>query len=444
MGLFQRPVKSCFGTADNFFMKLAMKRWGVFLLIPLILGVSSGGVVELQGYFNARYSANFLKSTRNVKFVMPPGTRGKIEETKQFASGNYGLKVEVLSGKHKGEKVWVYYKPSDPGMKLFENTDAAGEALASADVEKARSAETTRKTEALRVPAAAEKAEEKQVVQELNQQIRDANKKVQETKPCDGCEVAKEQARDTVPNDSAKVVSTFAPRSSSDAPVLRSPTRTVNPFGIRPTRCRTLGTYDSCIFEGDSSEGKFKLRNMGPNKIVSKGEYRIREWSFEYEAGARQDIGISISDSPNATVSHTQESYIMLFPRKTLPHIRVEGNRQIVTLPTGETVTYNAQTREVIGGAFSEDGPMTGGGKILAPAKVSYRGNGVMVRVDRRGEEPRLLANGTATVTKQGKSCKVPVRDLWPNQAQNSPVHFKYFSDSDFDSYLKRKCGFGL
>lgn len=425
-------------------MKLSMKRWGFFLLIPLILGVSSGGVIELEGYFNARYSANFLKTTRNVKFVMPPGTRAKIDETKLFGSGNYGLKVEVLSGKHKGEKVWVYYKPSDPGMKLFANAQASGEALAAAEVEESRSVQATRKTEALRVPAAAEKAEEQQAIQEMNQQIKEANKKVQETKPCDGCEVSKAQSRDTVPNDAGKIVSTFSARPSADGAVIRPPTRTVNPYGIRPTRCRTVGSYDSCTFEGDTSEGKFKIRNQGPNKVVSAGEYRSREWSFEYEAGARQDIGISISDSPNSTISQTQESYIMLFPRKTLPHIRVEGNKQIVTLPTGETVTYNAQTREVIGGAFSEDGPMTSGGRNLSPAKVSYRGNGVMVRVDRRGEEPRLLANGTATVTKQGKSCKVPVRDLWPNQAQNSPVHFKYFSDSDFDSYLQKKCGFGL
>lgn len=427
-------------------MKLAFKKWGLVLLTPLFLGLSSGGIVELEGYFNARYSANFLKTTRNVKFVMPPGTKAKIQETKLFHSGNYGLKVEILAGKKKGQKVWVYYNPSNPGMKLYEKEDSK-ETLAATEVEKAQGVETTRPTEALRVPASAEKAEEKEQAQELTRQIQEGNQRVRKhSVPCDGCEVAKVQARDEKPQEDIQAAPAFAPTTSTEAAVLRAPSRTVNPFGIRPTRCRSAGggTYDSCVFEGDSSEGKFKLLNRGPNRIVSTGESRSRQWSFEYEGNARQDLGFSISDAPSSTISQMQESYIMLFPRKTLPHIRVEGNRQIVTLPTGETVSFNAQTREVVGGVLSEDGPMTAATNKLSPAKVSYHGSGVMVRVDRRGEEPRLQSNGTATISKKGKSCKVPVRDLWPNQAQNSPNHFKYFSDSDFDTYLKRKCGFGL
>lgn len=426
-----------------------MKRWGLVLLTPFFLGISSGGIVELEGYFNARYSANFLKSTRNVKFVMPPGTKARIDETKKFNSGNYGLKVEILAGPRKGEKVWVYYNVSNPTMKLYESADA--EASETTAVEKAQSARTTRDTEAMRVPAETEKAEQVQGAEDVARQIEHGTRKTQETArpggPCGDCEVANAYARDLKPVEPPPVVSSFSARASQDAPVLRPPTRTMNPYGIRPTRCRSAGggTYDSCVFEGDSSEGKFKLTNRGPNRVVSgSSPYRNREWAFEYEAGARQDLGFSISDSPNEIISQTQESYIMLFPRKTLPHIRVEGGKQIVTLPTGETVTFNAQTREVIGGVLTEDGAMTPGGSTLSPAKVSYRGSGVMVRVDRRGEEPRLQSKGTATVTKQGKSCKVPVKDLWPDQRQNSAVHFKYFSDSDFDAYLKRKCGFGL
>nr|BFD60020.1 hypothetical protein CKG001_21270 [Bdellovibrio sp. CKG001] len=431
-------------------MKLALKRWGVIILAPLFLGISSGGLVELEGYFNARYSANFLKSTRNVRFVLPPGTKAKIQEVKKFSSGKYGLNVEVLDGKQKGEKAWVYYNPSNPGMKLYEGEQAEAQDKTTKEVEKADRVRTTRKTEALRVPAGAQEKENKDAAAEVARQIEKGNKVVKEQAqpggPCRDCEVSKLYSRDVKQSEAVDPkVSQFAGRSSADAPTLRPPTRTVNPYGVRPVTCRTVGTYDSCTSQGDPAESKFKLFNRGPNRIVpSKAENRDRIWTFEYEGGARQDLGFYISDSPNSTLSHIQETYMMVFPRKTLPHIRVEGNRQIVTLPTGETVTFNAQTREVIGGVMSEDGPITKGGTKLDPPKVTYRGSGVVVRVDARGDEPRLQKNGTATISKQGRTCKVPTKDLWPDQRQSSAAHFKYFSDSDFDTYLKSKCGFGL
>ncbi|MNT55851.1 hypothetical protein D3C72_1931200 [compost metagenome] len=153
----------------------------------------------------------------------------------------------------------------------------------------------------------------------------------------------------------------------------------------------------------------------------------------------------TVSDAPNGTISATQENVFMLFPRHTLPHIRTEGNKQVVTLPTGETVTFNTRTKEIIGGVLSEDGPMALGGGTKNLSKISYGGKGVMIRAVAGGSDPRLAAKsvGTAVVTKQGKSCSVPKKDLW-DQRGSSAVHFKYFSDKDFDTYLQRKCGFGL
>lgn len=426
-------------------MNATLKKGSLLLLVVFCFGFKGGEIVELEGYFNARYSANFLKSTQNVKFVMPPGTRARIEETKAFSSGNHGLKVQILSGPQKGQSAWVYYKSSDPDMKLFASEQDMKKEQTTTQVEQASHVRTTRKTEALRTPAG-ETAEK--VVEHITQGNRAVQKHGKPGGPCEGCEVSNLHARDVAPARPSSVspsATKWTPMASgSDKPVITPPTRTQNPFGIRSVRCGTkAGAYDLCSFGDDPAPGKIRFFNRGPNKIVSTGESRSREWSFNFEGGARQDIGISISDMPNGTISQTQESYIMLFPRVTLPNIRTEGNRQIVTLPNGETVTYNAQTKEVIGGVFSEDGPLTSGGKELSPAKVSYKGNGVMLRIDRRGEEPRL-GGGQATITKQGRSCKVPVKDLWPDQSEKSPVHFKYFSDSDFDAYLKRKCGFGL
>lgn len=432
-------------------MSFVIKRWGLVLLIPFILGLKKGERVELQGYFNARYSANFLKKTPNVKFVLPPGTRARIDETKKFSSGNYGLKVEILAGPKKGEKVWVYYNIKNPSMKLYESVEAEGAETQVAS--EAQSVRTIRKTEALRIPAEFERNQQVLGAREVTKKIAQANRKVQETGrpggPCDNCGAANLHVSGVkAPAVVAPSMSSFSLRASQDPPVLRAPTRTINPHGIRSSRCHSVGdrSYESCIFEGESVEGKFKLTNTGPNRIVSAPEEgRQRVWEFQYEGGARQDLGFSISDSPNGSVSQAQESYIMLFPRKTLPHIRVEGDRQIVTLPTGETVTFNKRTREVVGGVLTENGPITSGGKELSPAKVSYHGTGVMVRVNHVGHnEPRLQSTGFAQISKEGKICKVPVKDLWPDQRKQSGLHFKYFSDSDFDSYLKKKCSFGL
>lgn len=414
------------------------QRWRLILLSPLFLGLSSGGLVELEGYFNGRYSANFTKSAQNIKTVLPPGTQGRIDEIKKFNSGNYGLKIDVLSGPNKGEKVWVHYNPSRPGIKLYENATTLRQERPTPNPETASHAKTTKKTEALRVPANAEEIEQSKNAEKLVRQIQQGNQSVQNHGhpggPCATCEVANFYARDS-----------YSPRKSVDAPTLQSPKRTVNPFGIRPTRCRSLpGNYDSCTFEGDSEPGFFKLNNDGPNRIVTKGAGRSREWTFRFEGNASQDLGFSITDAPNGTISQMQESFLMLFPRSTLPHIRIVGNRQIVTLPTGETVTFNKDTREVLAGVLTENGAMTSGGRDLAPANVNYHGTGVLVRVDSRGQEPRLNRKGTATVTKQGRTCKVPVIDLWPNQSENSPVHFKFATDAEFNSYLQRKCGFGL
>ncbi len=453
-------------------MKASFKSVITLIILLLSLGFAKDGIIELESYLNGRSSANFLKDANNVKFTLPPGTRAKIQETKKFNSGNYGLKVEVASGPRKGESVWVYYRTADPGVKIFENEKAAKKDQEVKSVEKATVAKTTREHEAIRDPASMPKKAEaaqsqvsakpaiaektatkpskqldKEDAEETVRKVTDANSALQKHGkpggPCSECDLQKVHSRDVGVEEEKKTV--FAAKASQDPAVMILPSRTQNPFGVRSTRCNTYaGAVDYCTFEGDSEPGKFKFRNSGPNKIVSGGDLnRAREWEFNFEGNARQDLGLSISDMPNGTISQTQESFIMVFPRKTLPSIRTVGNRQIVTLPTGETVTFDTQTKQVIGGVLSENGAMTNGGKSLQPAKVSYHGNGVMVRVDTRGNDPRLSAD-TAVITRQGKTCSVQAKKLWSDRSGRSAAHFKYFSDADFDSFLKTTCGFGL
>ncbi|MNL85323.1 hypothetical protein D3C87_2135970 [compost metagenome] len=65
--------------------------------------------------------------------------------------------------------------------------------------------------------------------------------------------------------------------------------------------------------------------------------------------------------------------------------------------------------------------------------------------VGKPGDEPRrAVGDRNVTITKQGKKCVVPKKELWPDQRESSAFHFKYFSDKDFDNYLQRRCKFGL
>lgn len=414
-----------------------LRRFSILLMASLLLALAQGEFVELEQFFNARYTANFTKSADNIKYVLPKGTVGRIEETEKFKSGNYGIKIEVTSGPKKGEKVWVHYNANNPNIKLYKDETDLKKGLAQGAPENATVARTTASVQALQVPRSSDQVDARSVVNEVTRTINRGQKAIgQEVPggPCSTCSVSNVYARDN-----------YQPRQSEDSPTLKAPDRDENRNGIRSYGCRsTSDNNEYCTFSGDREPGLMSFYNRGPNRIVSPGESRSRQWSFHYESNARQDLGIWISDSPNSTVSQTQESFLMLFPRKSLPHLRVSGNRQIVTLPTGETVTYNKTTKEVVGGVFTEDGPLPSGGRSLNPAKVSYHGTGVMVRVDSRGTDPRLQKNGSATVTKQGRTCKVPVKDLWPDQSNNSAAHFRFPTDTAFDSYLKNKCGFGI
>lgn len=202
--------------------------------------------------------------------------------------------------------------------------------------------------------------------------------------------------------------------------------------------------YNYSVIEKTGAPAGFNFYNYGPNKIVPKiHPDSNRQWSFNAENWARQDIYISVMDQPNDTNSQIQNSYLYFFPRKNIPSIKRDGDRFIITLPTGEKAYFNAKTKEALDeGALRENGPISKGGRIADPPKVSYQGTGVLIRADSRGTEPRK--GGFAMVTKSGKSCKVPKSELWPDQRDSSLYHFKFSSDAELNSYLIKKCKFGL
>ena len=206
----------------------------------------------------------------------------------------------------------------------------------------------------------------------------------------------------------------------------------------------------------------FEFSNYGGNRILPplrdpvKNQFFGRDFQFRFDDRARQDIHLMISDWVPARdrvfrLSGLMNRLMLFFPRTFLPAIVNWKNRNIVTLPTGEEVEFEALTHEIVAGVFSET-PVD-----LNPDRstrkfpgVEYSGKGVAIRANARGADPRI---GTTTLITTGtpakdcdkgilcSQCEVPAKDLWE---QTGAARFKFATDADLDRFLSSRCGFGL
>lgn len=206
----------------------------------------------------------------------------------------------------------------------------------------------------------------------------------------------------------------------------------------------------------------FEFSNTGGNSILpsrrdaAKNQFFTRDFQFRFDERARQDIHLLITDwvasrDRQFRLSELMTSLMHFFPRTTLPAIVNFGDRNIVTLPTGEEVTFDAATHEIRGGVLAETpvdlNPDRSARKFPG---IEYTGKGVIVRANARGTDPRI---GTMAVISSGAlavacapgtdcgQCRVPSRELWE---QSGAVRFKFSIDKEFDRFLTARCGFGL
>lgn len=266
------------------------------------------------------------------------------------------------------------------------------------------------------------------VIERIDAGNRAVKKMNEQNERCAICELNDQTqtagVSETRADELIKMKKQFDALDSKSAGSLVEPKTDVNTTATRSAVCGDRpGNYQACIYNGDVVPGQIRLNNR-TNKPLP------REWQFDFAGQARQDLGISISDYNDNHYSQSQFTYMMVFPRRYLPSVRTDDTQQIVTLPTGETVTYDTNTKKVLGGALSD-------------AKT-YTGSNVVVKVDATGKEPRL-GKGSATISKNGKSCKVPLKSLWPDQSDSSMLHFKFPTDKEFDEFLKsQNCGFSV
>lgn len=206
----------------------------------------------------------------------------------------------------------------------------------------------------------------------------------------------------------------------------------------------------------------FEFSNHGGNPILpprrdaTRNQFFTRDFQFRFDDRARQDIHLMISDwAPSRDrvfrLSELVNSLLHFFPRSYLPAIVNAGDRNIVTLPTGEEVEFDAASKEIRAGVLTEapvDLNSAPSGRSF-PA-VNYLGQGVVVRADSRGADPRLGAKALITsgapapLCEQAggcRQCEVPAKELWE---QSGAVRFKFPTDQEFDRYLTARCAFGL
>ncbi len=205
----------------------------------------------------------------------------------------------------------------------------------------------------------------------------------------------------------------------------------------------------------------FEFSNPGGNRILpplrdaGKNQFFTRDFQFRFDDRARQDINLLITDwvpsrDRQFRLSELMNSLVVFFPRRFLPAIVAHNGHNIVTLPTGEEVEFDAQSHQILGGALSE-APVD-----LNPDRSArkfptffYSGKGIAVRADARGADPRIGTNatislGTGAPCHSGtacRQCQVPARELWD---QNGALRFKFPTDEEFDRFLLARCQFGL
>lgn len=185
----------------------------------------------------------------------------------------------------------------------------------------------------------------------------------------------------------------------------------------------------------------FELTNVGPNAIagdpLDPREKTERKWSFTSEDNSRRETYIWITDDAGSGyLSQLMESVILLVPRKMKPKVETVGEDLIVTLTTGEKVIYDKKTKMIKAGTLREGKIDSNPNRHVRKfAPVTYHGTGISIRVDKRGEDPRLIP-GNAVITQNGKTCQVPAKELW-----HSNTDFKFADDTKLVEFLNKKCG---
>lgn len=430
-----------------------------------------GDTLELEGYFNTHRQANFDKklNTYKILFVVAPKTQCVVRQVKQMPSGNYGLLVDIKTGKNAGKQVWIYHNLKHPYMRLYKK--AQGSVVETQNPPEAHVAIPTAPLPGVGIPSPTPQVLPAPVpgpiedVTAATEMVANANNN-NGSPASSGCEPIRTPPPTSEPT--AAVVPNQHAQSTGDEvlDMLRSCVSKEPPY---PEATGALGSIEHSYSIGalvcvDRPGGyKYCAEVKGKHGDVCDIKPSIFEFSVEalgdlsgrsatrnyyFNVKSKQDAHLSVDDSVYRDDKNGVEknSEFYFFPRKVAPAIRNADGKNIITLATGEEAIYDPGKRRFVSGAITEE-PMTGINLEHHP-RLTYHGNGVLIRINSRSGQshaPVNYANNEVAITKGGRSCarSVSVADLW-EEINGDDVHFRFAEDKDFDQFLMSRCGFSM
>jgi hypothetical protein len=216
----------------------------------------------------------------------------------------------------------------------------------------------------------------------------------------------------------------------------------------------------------------FNITNEGINRIVPKGGsadadsssevQASREFQFNFREQAKQNMGIEIWEDTTGYTSRFMVSHFVIAPRKFIPYVEINQYGEIeITLPTGEKVLFDKNSKEILGGVLRERPIDMGPNRQTRTfADIQYVGKGIMIRANARGNSPQIGQFSQKVISgefgnigetdamvyyydenlKTSKRCILKKKDFWPAKDQN-PIPFNFSNDEELANFLSKKCG---
>jgi len=234
----------------------------------------------------------------------------------------------------------------------------------------------------------------------------------------------------------------------------------------RSIRTSNIPGFNYFFYEPQKKESVvgFSLINKGSPRVNPKGLRKPgsrREYIFQFADRARENIHLAVNDDVDISGRFSHDNMfreLHFFPRKQLPSIikSKQGDQLQVTLPTGERIAFDAQSKEIASGVLSEKPiDFSRDRNRRQNPGVYYKGDYLMITIAQRGEAPRRAKvwgqKKMAEVyypAKYKQACRVSPRHLWDQRPKKGDVDPKltmlHHSDSALFKVVEEKCRWDL
>lgn len=222
------------------------------------------------------------------------------------------------------------------------------------------------------------------------------------------------------------------------------------------------------ILSGKFGKGFFQKRKINKTITISETLYPTRQYSQNFAGRGKENI-FEVVDASIATTTSKKgkKSYYLndenlrisqytFFPRKVVPAIKVDDQKIVMTLTTGEIINIDKKTGRVVSGVAVENivdnnTVKDKRGLLTYPdTDFSYKGEGLFIKTiltqgkDQRGPGSNVEVQAYADGTLQ--SCPLKSQEIWETKAgkdsEGKWVCKKIVPETDQDFYkiIREKC----